>query len=160
MNWRDRVFTNPKHDGLDHELSKNIIPAARRINDIWIRTCQRPLYHELYMDWLDTAVRSNNKHIKQLAISWFLLTDADYRGYACSTFGCGTKWFNTFMEKLEVLTHRLTCGLKMSDGTKYEIVPPASGGGGGGIVISGDEPDWTHHCGHFAIELIKIANKI
>ncbi len=147
QSWRHRVCKDPKHSDLNHEIMKNIIPSAKRANE----RARREIYNVLYMDWLHGAYASKNIHLKQLAICWFLLSDDEYRKYVSSVFGCiRVRSFNSFMLKLESLTYRLNFGLKMIDGTRYELITDAEE----------DAGDWNYHCGHFAVELAHIANII
>ncbi len=140
-----RIFDRPCHAELDHEL-KNIKSRAIEVNDVWLDRCNKALYHDLYMDWLDACLASPNMHPKQLAVCWFLLTDEKYRAYVCECEG-DTRRFNKFLRKLEVYVQNMVYGVQICDGSKYTITDAAS-----------RPQDTSYHCGHLAILIANMVN--
>lgn len=136
MSWFKDIFIDPRPDMLNTEI-QNIQSRARQVGS----------YHVLWFEWADASLQSPNLHVKQLFICWFLLLDDMYRASVAARSNKSTRIFNTFMHKLETHTYHLVFGLQ-PNGDQYELEkrnPHA-------------KPDWTVHCGLFAVQLINIAS--
>lgn len=138
QSWFKDILLDPRPDRLDTEI-RNIRERSKQIGN----------YKELCFEWYEGALRSNNLHIKQLCICWFLLLDDQYRAYVAATCQKSTRMFNSFMHKLETYNRSLVFGLT-PEGEQIDLAQrdPRK------------QTDWTMHCGHFAVMLIDIASQL
>lgn len=118
--WIKRMLVDPDEHELDatiHEMKQR----AHQRNASCVKIGNRPLYHDLYFEWLDAVLTSPTPtlHHKQFAVLYFLYTDSGFREYVAG-FENNLRRFNLFMRRLEADMINLTTGVK-PDGNKYDL---------------------------------------
>jgi hypothetical protein len=143
--WLKRIFGDPLHAELDYEIHR-LISRAKDVNRMWMDRANKPLYHDLFMGWLDAASRSGNIHHKQLVLLSFLLTDEEFRKHVAA-YEPNTHKFNRFLKKVEIYIQNMVYGVQITNGAKYIITESSQ-----------REQDASHHCGHLVILITHLVN--
>ena len=118
--WIKRMFDDPHQDELDDTI-RRMKQRAHERNQECVKIGNRPLYHEIYFEWLDAVLTypTPTLHHKQFAVLYFLYTDSGFREYVA---GCenNLRRFNPFMRRLELEMNNHTLGVN-PEGNKYNL---------------------------------------